>query len=154
MPAFQFSPSFLAAQVISVAIMILFPLVLAIIMRRRLHLSWRYIGYGALVFVVAQMFLRIPLVTVAQMFLAPALSNSANLQILFALALAFTAALFETGGRYLGYRVFMRNEEKTWAKGVLYGIGHGGIESMVLVGLAAIGQLVAMTSITNERWRS
>ena len=43
-------------------------------------------------------------------------------------------ALFEEVGRYVGYRVFMRREEKTWSKAVMYGLGHGGLESFVLVG--------------------
>jgi uncharacterized membrane protein YhfC len=34
----------------------------------------------------------------------------------------------------------MGREEKTWSKGVMYGLGHGGLESMVLVGgLTALG---------------
>ena len=33
----------------------------------------------------------------------------------------------------------MGKEEKTWPKGVMYGIGHGGLESVVLVGLLSSG---------------
>jgi uncharacterized membrane protein YhfC len=40
-----------------------------------------------------------------------------------------------TPGIDFGYRIFMGKEEKTWSKGVMYGIGHGGLESIVLVGL-------------------
>jgi hypothetical protein len=32
---------------------------------------------------------------------------------------ALTAGLFEEVGRYLGYGIFMRNEEKTWNKAVM-----------------------------------
>jgi uncharacterized membrane protein YhfC len=54
--------------------------------------------------------------------------------------LALTAALFEEVGRYIGYRWLMGREEKTWSKAVMYGLGHGGLESMLLVaGLTLIG---------------
>lgn len=41
----------------------------------------------------------------------------------------------------------MRNEDKTWAKGVLYGIGHGGFEAAVFVGglgLLTVINLIAL----------
>ena len=40
--------------------------------------------------------------------------------------------------RYAGYRVFMGREPKTWSKAIMFGLGHGGLESMLLVG----GQIV------------
>ncbi|GAC1391053.1 MAG: hypothetical protein NVSMB38_10470 [Ktedonobacteraceae bacterium] len=65
---------------------------------------------------------------------APQLKTSTLFRFTWYLILAFTAGLFEEVGRYVGYRLFMAREEKTWSKAVMYGIGHGGIESVVLVG--------------------
>ena len=64
---------------------------------------------------------------------------------------SLTAGIFEEVGRYLGYRWFMGRERKTWAKGVMYGLGHGGLESVVLVaGLSSIQLInVWLLSSTN-----
>jgi len=53
-------------------------------------------------------------------------------------------------GRYVGYRWLMGREEKTWRKAVMYGIGHGGLESMLLVGgllILTLVQVIAFSSI-------
>ncbi|HEY1391246.1 MAG TPA: YhfC family glutamic-type intramembrane protease [Ktedonobacterales bacterium] len=118
---------------------ILFPLLLAFVISRRLKVGWRYFLYGALVFFVCQLILRVPAVQVIQTVIAPQLQTSPALLWGWLFILALTAGLFEEVGRYLGYRIFMRNEEKTWNKAVMYGTGHGGIESILLVaGLGAL----------------
>ena len=47
---------------------------------------------------------------------------------------ALTAGLFEETGRWLGYR-FLIKKERSWRVGVMYGLGHGGIESILLIGI-------------------
>jgi uncharacterized membrane protein YhfC len=129
------SAGFLVSLGISTAFEILFPLALALYVSRRLHVRWRYFWYGVAVFAVAQLFTRVPAVYVIQQLVAPQLKASAAFLWGWLFLLALSAALFEEVGRYFGYRIFMGKEEKTWPKGVMYGIGHGGLESVVLVGL-------------------
>ena len=124
----------LAFDGIAVAFMILYPLVLAVVARRRLGVSWRYFAYGALIFFLFQLISRVPLVTVLGNVLAPQFKASRTLLLIWLIALPLTAALFEEIGRYIGYRWLMGKEEKTWDKAVMYGLGHGGLESIVLVG--------------------
>src|SRR5690349_12396921 len=95
---------------ISTAFVILYPLVLALIARIRLQVSWRYFWYGALIFFVLQMLIRVPLVIWLQGLIAPQLAKSVPLQIAWVVALAITAGLFEEIGRYIGYRWLMRRE--------------------------------------------
>jgi len=114
---------------------IVFPLALAFYVSRRLHVRWRYFWYGVAVFAAVQLFTRVPLVYVLNNVLASQLKASQAFLWVWLFLLALTAALFEEVGRYFGYRIFMGKEEKTWSKGVMYGIGHGGLESIVLVGL-------------------
>jgi len=127
---------------ITLTFAIVYPFILAIIARLRLHVSWRYFWYGALVFAVFQIFTRVPAVTVLNNVLAPQLKASAPFRFTWYAILVLTAGLFEEVGRYVGYRVLMRREEKTWSKAVMYGIGHGGIESIVLVGLLGLLSLL------------
>jgi uncharacterized membrane protein YhfC len=130
---FQLTNARIAATVAAILFEIALPLVLAIVARRRLGVGWRYFGYGALIFFLFQMISRVPLVQVLQTLLAPQLRESFALRAAWVTVLALTAGLFEEVGRYVGYRWLMRREEKTWSKAVMYGLGHGGLESMVLI---------------------
>jgi uncharacterized membrane protein YhfC len=122
-----------------IAFYVLFPIALIIIARSRLKVGWRYAGYGALIFFLFQIITRLPAIQVAQYFLAPTLKSSQVALWVFSFVAALTAGIFEEVGRYVGYRWLMRREEKTWAKAVMYGLGHGGLESAVAIGgLAAI----------------
>lgn len=126
----------------AVAFYVLFPIALIIIAHSRMKVGWRYAGYGALIFFIFQIITRLPAIQVAQYFLAPTLKSSQVALWVFSFVAALTAGLFEEIGRYLGYRWFMGREEKTWAKAVMYGLGHGGLESAVVIGGLATITLV------------
>lgn len=122
---------------------ILYPLVLVEVLRRRLGAGWKYAAFGALIFFVFQVVTRIPLVALITPRVTPLLKSSLLASVIWLLVLAITAGMFEEIGRYVGYRVLMRREQKTWEKAVLYGVGHGGLESILLVGLSLIGTLIS-----------
>lgn len=132
-----------AAWLISTAIAAVFaiayPLISGMIVHKKLAVGWKYFWFGALVFLVFQLLTRVPLVTVLQVtVLAHLLLTSTAFLWTWLVILAITAGLFEEVGRYAGYRVFMGREPKTWSKAIMFGLGHGGLESMLLVG----GQIV------------
>lgn len=60
---------------------------------------------------------------------------------------ALTAALFEETGRYLGIR-FLAKAERSNRVAAFAGVGHGGIESIFLVGLSIVGSLTAYLMLT------
>ena len=128
---------------------ILYPFVLAFIARMRLNVPWRYFWYGTLVFLVFQLITRVPAVLALGAVLAPQLKASVTFRFIWYIMLALTAGLFEEVGRYVGYRIFMRREEKTWSKAIMYGIGHGGIESIVIVGVVSLISLVNIIVASN-----
>jgi uncharacterized membrane protein YhfC len=139
-PLFQLSGARIAATIAAILFEVGLPLALAFVVGRRLGVGWRYFGYGALIFFMFQLISRVPLVQVAQTLLASRLRESFVLQMAWLALLSLTAGLFEEIGRYVGYRWLMRREAKTWSKAVMYGLGHGGLESIVLVGgLTLIG---------------
>ncbi|HEX8733600.1 MAG TPA: YhfC family glutamic-type intramembrane protease [Ktedonobacterales bacterium] len=131
-----------AASIATAAFVILLPIALIVFAHVRLRVAWRYAAWGALIFFLFQLVTRVPLIQVAQYFLTPQLRASRALLLAFILFAALTAGIFEEVGRYVGYRWLMGREEKTWAKGVMYGLGHGGLESAVLIGGVSILQLV------------
>ena len=127
---------------------IFYPIVLAIVLGKRLRVDAHYAGYGALIFFLFQVITRIPLVQVVGGTLAPTLKASQLAALLWLVALALTAGLFEEIGRYVGYRWLLRREQKTWEKAVMYGVGHGGIESILLVGLSLLGTILIGLALT------
>jgi len=140
---------FVIATAASIVFVIVYPIVLAVVAHRRLHTGWRYVGYGALVFFVFQLITRVPAVQLIQAAIAPQLKESPVLMWTWLVVLAVSAGVFEEGGRYIGYRVFMRREDKTWSKAVMFGIGHGGLESVVLVGGLMVLALFSLWSVAN-----
>ena len=148
-PTLAVNSFWLASIVVATLFAILYPLALAIFVHRRLHVGWRYFGFGALVFFVFQLITRVPLVTVFGLVLAPQLEASLPFTYAWLVILVITAGLFEEVGRYVGYRWLMRREEKTWRKAIMYGVGHGGLESMLLVGGSLLLTLVNVLTISS-----
>lgn len=48
--------------------------------------------------------------------------------------ISLSAGIFEEIGRLLGYKIFLKRE-LIWENGIGYGIGHGGVESILMVGV-------------------
>ncbi len=133
------SPALLVMAVVATVFVVVFPLILGGIAHKKLAIGWKYFWFGALVMLVSQPLTRVPLIEVLQStVLAPLLSTSIAFTWTWVVIQAVTAGLFEEVGRYVGYRLFMRREPKTWSKAVMFGLGHEGLESVVLGG----GQIV------------
>jgi uncharacterized membrane protein YhfC len=143
------NPGFVTATAFSIAFVIVYPIVLAILAHRQLRLGWRYVGYGAIVFFVFQLITRVPAVQLIQAAIGPQLKASPVLMWSWLVLLALSAGVFEEVGRYVGYRLFMRGEDKTWPKAVMFGIGHGGLESVLLVGGLMALALISLWAAAN-----
>ncbi len=63
----------------------------------------------------------------------------------YAFSLAFTAGLFELAGRYAVARILRR--KLTWNRSLAAGLGHGGIEAMVIVGMTCISNIAYILMI-------
>jgi uncharacterized membrane protein YhfC len=145
----QISIAWLAMTALVTVFVIGFPFVLGTIAHIKLSVGWKYFWFGALVFLVSQLLTRVPLILVLQgTVLAPLLRTSTTFIWVWLVILAVTAGIFEEVGRYLGYRLFMRREPKTWSKGVMFGLGHEGLESIVLVGGGHVITILNIAVIT------
>jgi len=129
------------SMVITLIICFGLPIGLAIYFYKKERIALVAVAVGALVFLVTQMFTRIPLLS----YLATLewYQQMAGNLILIALFLSITAGIFEEVGRYLGFKLkLFLKKHLSWKNGVAFGIGHGGIEAIMLVGLAYINNLV------------
>jgi nucleotide-binding universal stress UspA family protein len=86
---------FLLGMTASVVFVVAYPLVLAVVAHRRLHVGWRYLAYGAIVFFVFQLATRVPAVSLIQSAIAEQLKSSPTLMWAWPVLLAPTAGLFE-----------------------------------------------------------
>jgi uncharacterized membrane protein YhfC len=111
------------------------PLVLAVLWSRRSGARAKHFALGAGTFFVSQCVLRLPWQIALGLWLQPRLAGHVGLQTAWLAASAATASLFEECGRALTVRWLVK-DERSFRAGVMLGIGHGGFESMLLVGLS------------------
>jgi uncharacterized membrane protein YhfC len=134
---------------ISIILSLILPVVLALWFWRKTRVPFTTILIGALTFFVMQIVLRIPLVQILGLLIKPGelISTTAGL-LLWSGFLALTAALFEELGRFLFFKVFRRQAD--WQNAVAFGIGHGGIEAMLLVGLNSIANTILLAILAAD----
>ena len=122
---------------LAVLLIILLPVGLAIVTRRKWKAPWIYFCAGLLTFVVAQL-IHIPLnrLLVEVGILPDALPEGSSL-VVTAIILGLTAALSEELIRALGY--FLIKKARGFGDGLIMGLGHGGIEAMMVAVLLAAG---------------
>ena len=94
---------------------------------------------GALGFFVPQILIRFPILT--------ALSRTDGFVTfaqthpwIYSFSLAFTAGLFEVVGRYAAARCL--NKNLTYRRALAAGLGHGGIEAIIITGLVYLNNIV------------
>lgn len=101
---------------------------------------------GAVGFVVTQLLIRVPLLTALQGM--PWFTDfSENHGFLFAFLLAFTAGLFELAGRFVVAKLLSKN--LNYKRSLAAGMGHGGIEAMILVGITYLNNILYIFMINN-----
>lgn len=99
---------------------------------------------GAAGFFTTQMVIRVPLLSMLSM-IPGFMTFVENNYLIYAIVLALTAGLFELAGRYIVAKVLSKN--LTYKQSVAAGLGHGGIEAMVLIGMTYISNLLYVAMI-------
>jgi uncharacterized membrane protein YhfC len=134
---------------INYALMILMPIIVAIVIRRRTGAPWRLFLIGAVTFVASQV-LHIPFnAVVLRSGLIPTDTTVWSSLIIYALFLGLSAGFFEETARYLTYR-FWAKDARSWSRGLMLGAGHGGIEAILVGGLAAVNFVALLAAVNNE----
>lgn len=99
---------------------------------------------GALGFIVPQILIRIPILTALSR--TDGFVNFAQTHpLVYGLSLAVTAGLFEVVGRYAAARCLKKN--LTYRRALAAGMGHGGIEAILITGLAYVSNLVFLVML-------
>lgn len=114
-------------SLLSFVLAVFVPFIAAIWFCRKYKVPFTTVLVGALTFFVVQVVLRIPMLQ----FLGFDSTMPGGF-FAYSAFLAITAALFEELGRLGFFKLFRRNPN--WENAVAFGIGHGGIEAILLVG--------------------
>lgn len=131
------------AFVISLLLQVSFPLAVTLYYRRRTRAPWSLFIYGGIIFAAFQLFTWLPLSIYVDVVLGERITSAMG-AFVWLLALAFATALVEETGRWIGYRyLFPRGHYRlNWRNGVMYGLGHGSVETLFLIaGLTFINLL-------------
>ena len=138
-----------ATHFLNFALMVLMPILLGVLLARRLGLKWGLYLVGAATFVASQV-VHIPLNSGLTALFAnrtlgvPAPPVAWRLPF-NAVVLGLTAGLCEEIARYLVYRYWIKSA-RTWREALMFGAGHGGIEAIIFGALAGVAfvQLVTL----------
>lgn len=126
-------------RLVNALLMIAMPLVLGLILARRLRVGWRLFVVGAVTFVGSQV-IHLPFNTQVLSLVIERLGlTEAQTGVplaVVALLFGLSAGVFEEVARYLVYRLQLK-EVTSWGQALMFGAGHGGVEAILLGGLAA-----------------
>ncbi len=138
-------------RLLTAVIAILLPLLIGRYWNRKHDSPWSLFRTGCLTFVVSQVF-HIPFnfVVFNLVGVHGALPEGTAL-VYFSIFLGLSAGVFEETTRYVAYRYRLTSpNNRTFRAALMFGTGHGGMESILLVGLGGIGQLIAMTILRGK----
>lgn len=135
-----FSTGTIAAFLVGGILAILIPIAALIIFKlKNKDVKLRYFFIGAATFVVFALMLE----QILHYFMLSTIQNSGI--VFYTLYGALCAGIFEETGRFLAFKLFCKKENDPRAS-IMYGLGHGGAEAIVLVGITLISY--AVTAVT------
>ncbi len=133
-------------RALNALVMIALPLSLGVFLAKRFRASWRIFMIGAITFVASQIF-HLPfngwVLSPLVVRLGLMETRSGLPLLMFALVFGLSAGVFEEVARYVVYRYWLR-DVRSWRGALMFGAGHGGVEAILLGGLAAYALLQAI----------
>ena len=102
---------------------------------------------GAAAFVVSQLLVRASILSALQG-MSWFTDFSENHVFLYTFTLAFTAGLFELAGRFVVAKL-LSSKNLNYNRSLAAGLGHGGIEAMILVGITYLNNILYILMINN-----
>jgi uncharacterized membrane protein YhfC len=140
------SQSAITAFIIQGIISFLIPVVAYIILQRKYHISFKPIFVGVIVFLVFSQILE-GSINAYVLKINKTTSEITKHPYWFALYGALAAGIFEEIGRFVGFTWFLKKYQER-KDGLAYGLGHGGIEAL-LIGVMMSIQNIIFASLIN-----
>ena len=139
------NPLSIAGMAAQLVMSLLVPLGLFIYFHKKKWLSWKPLGVGILIFLLFSQVLEkaLHVVMIDPSGTSLKWTDSVALFVLYA---ALAAGVFEEVGRYVGFR-WMLKKHHEYKDGLSFGLGHGGIEAILIGVFGAVNALVLASLI-------
>lgn len=137
------SAASIIGMVFSLVISIGLPIALGIIVYKKTHAKVSSCFIGAGIFVVFALILEQILHVIVLAVTGNAIQDNV---LLYGLYGGLAAALFEETGRFVAMKFFMKNSLDK-GNALMYGVGHGGVEAILIVGLVYVNNIVTSIMI-------
>lgn len=141
--------SVIMGLIFNIAVCFLIPIITLIYLVKKDRKRVKSFLIGMLIFFITQILIRIPILTYIlpnMMWFLKLMTNP----YLYGIFLGLTAGIFEEVGRYIAFK-FMLKKNHQWEDGISYGIGHGGIEAMLITGMTNINLLIGCIMINSGK---
>lgn len=120
----------------------LFPIIVLIYFKKKEKISLKPVIIGAIVFFIfTQILEKLLHMVVIE-------NNLIKNPIVFAIYGALAAGIFEEVGRFIAFKTVLKNNHQ-WKDGIAFGIGHGGIEAMI-IGVVSNVQFIIYSNLINR----
>lgn len=140
----------IAGIIFSAVIAVGLPVVLLILVKVKLHTRIADAGIGAITFVLSALVLEQILHGVMLNLLGETLTGNIWLYAVYG---GLAAGLFEETGRFIAMKSWMK-KRLSKESSIMYGLGHGGIEAMLIVGFTSISNLITAFMINSGQIES
>jgi len=137
-----------AALALGAVLGILLPLALALVWVRKKHEPFKTVLVGAMIFFLFVTILEKPIQALVITGEHPAAAFLSANPVWWALVVGLFPGVFEETGRLFAFKAILKNR-KNRETAVSYGIGHGGIEVLLLMGVNGIAYLVYAVMINS-----
>ena len=129
----------------AILIEIVFPVILGFWVIRHYHTSWRLVGIGGVIFLASQM-VHLPLLDgIGWLYTNKVLTIPTGVQLILTTAIieGLATGLCEETARLVGFRL-LKTPAQNKAGAFSLGVGHGGVESIIMAGLPMLGTFITM----------
>lgn len=140
----------IAGMIFSLLISVGVPALLAYLAYKKLRASIKSMFVGAVTFIVFALILEQIFHVVMGNVFDDALTNNIWIRGVYG---GLAAGVFEEIGRYLAMKFVIKNDLSK-ENSIMYGVGHGGIEAIIIAGLAAASNIVVSVLINTGRFEA
>lgn len=140
------STTTIAAMIISLMMAVGTPILLLIIFKKKFHISIKVLLFGMLTFFVFAFVLEQIIHTIV--FMSEPTKSLLDNAWLYMLYGGLMAGIFEETGRFIMMKYALK-KHREWKDGLSFGLGHGGIEAFLLVGINSVVMIVFALMINN-----
>lgn len=143
--SYTLSTDAIVFMAVSAGLSFLVPVAVIVILGIKKRMNWKAMALGAVFFVVFVMILE-SLLHSAVLGRDPSKSPIFGSPLLYMLYGGFAAGIFEESARLICYKYILKvGVNESMDTGISYGLGHGGIEAILIGGLGAVTNLVMTT---------